>query len=86
MITVEDQTPYDVAIQELGAIEEIGEVLSRITDPNVNIPFGTSLDLPDTFDVPAKNRIFNNVKIATGITIGEEGIGYWAIEIDFEVQ
>jgi len=83
MTTIQGQNHFDVAIQELGTLDEVDEVLSRISNPNDEIPYATEILLPDTEDIVAKNRIFNDINIATGVDAAEEiaaGIGEMFIE------
>jgi len=82
MITIYEQTHFDIAVQELGDLDAIASVLGSNPNPNDSIPFGTTIDLPSTDDITAKNRIFNNVKLSTGIHgagVAEAGIGEWYI-------
>ncbi len=97
MITVTSrQGLFDVALQYCGAMEAAYDIASlngvSLTDDLIN---GQQLDI--TAPVDKDNKQYyeaNNIKPATSITTAEiydilgegEGIEFWRIEYDFEVQ
>lgn len=97
MITVTSgQNLLDVAIEHCGSVESAYDMALAnglsITDDLKN---GESLDDVEVLDNDVTLfYVVNNIKPATGITTKEindrlgigEGIGYWRIEMEFEVQ
>lgn len=90
----DNQSLFDIAIQELGSVSSVFELADlndlSITDyltpgDELKLPAIKNSDLQDYF------RAYN-IKPATDATVSDmdalrdEGIDYWAIEVDFVVQ
>lgn len=87
-----NQSLFDISVQECGSIEAVFDISKQnglsITD--VLIP-GTSIKLPETINKPVheyyKTHGLNPSTDATTISeLINEGIDYWALEVDFVVQ
>ena len=89
------QTWLDIAMQELGDIERVVELV-QLNNQSLTTPLeaGTVLNVPDPD--PSKNRIIrlfrtdankpaSGVTSATASSTTGEGIEFWAIENDFVV-
>lgn len=88
------QTIFDIAIQEYGDLSGLADLAGDNNKSlTADIAAGENLKVGQTKNKPItdfyKGR---NIKPATGTTESEieqlkpEGIGYWAIEYDFEVS
>lgn len=86
------QTWFDIALQELGAMDGVFDCLGSSDVLSTNPVTGRVLALANNAVVNRKvvdRYLADNIKPATAleteITIGD-GIGYWTIGVDFEVQ
>jgi hypothetical protein len=89
------QSLFDIAIQECGSIEAAFEIAlvngNNITDELIN---GEELTLPSVVNQKVVDLFsINEIKPATAITttdvaqtIADEGIEFWAIEVDFVIS
>jgi hypothetical protein len=94
-ITVlEGQSLFDIAVQACGSVEAVLDVASlngmAITD--ILTP-GSALSAPDSLNLSISEYYrLNKLRPATDITaenmdkLRNEGIDYWALEVDFVVQ
>ena len=91
----ENQSWFDIAVQELGSVEGVFALMNPVTDaPDVNPAAGVVLTVDSGF-VMVKNNVayyaLKGIKPATGASTGSatgvgEGIGYWAIGDNFIIQ
>ena len=92
---LQDQSWFDVAVQELGSIEGVFGLLNPSGDTlDVNPSSGREIKVLAS-DVIIKNNTAwyqqHGVKPSTGISAGStivigSGVGYWAIEVNFVVS
>ena len=62
-VTSKNQSVYDLALQLYGDVAKIGNILTEISDIDVEVPFGTSFLVPEQQDPQA--LFFKNKIIAT---------------------
>lgn len=95
VIVLQDQSWFDVSLQELGSIEGVFGLLNPSGDTlDVNPSSGREVKILASAVIIKNNTAWyqqHSIKPATGISAGStivigSGIGYWAIEVDFEVQ
>lgn len=90
------QSLFDIALHQGGSIEAIFE-LAGLNDLSItdNLEAGSDIVLSETVLSKRVKEYYstNNIFPATSITenesaetISQEGIGYWAIEVDFVVS
>lgn len=91
---LEDQSLFDLAVQACGSVESVFDVASlngmAITD--ILIP-GSAISVPDFRNLSVSEYYrLRRLRPATDITtenmdqLRDEGIDYWALEVDFVVQ
>jgi len=92
IVVLEAQSLFDLVIQECGGIGAAFEIaeLNGLSITDVLVP-GTSIELPETINKPVHEYYkTHGLKPSTdATTISElinEGIDFWALEVDFVVQ
>lgn len=94
MWVLDNQSLFDIAIQECGGIEAMFSIaeLNELAITDALTP-GREMLVPEFMNKQIANYYrLKNLKPATGISVEtldelrEEGIGYWAIEVDFVVS
>ncbi len=92
---LQDQSWFDVSLQELGSIEGVFGLLNPSGDTlDVNPSCGREVKILASAVIIKNNTAWyqqHSIKPATGISAGstiviDSGIGYWAIEVNFVVQ
>lgn len=92
---LQDQSWFDLALQELGSIEGVFGLLNPSGDTlDVNPSSGREVKILASAVIIKNNTAWyqqHSIKPATGISAGStivigSGIGYWAIEVNFVVQ
>lgn len=84
------QSIYDIAVQYCGGVDAVNDiaVLNDISTDD-DLQAGTVLLLPAIVDNSVVNNLsINKIEPASGdiSELKEEGIDFWAIDIDFVVQ
>lgn len=84
-----DQSLFDIALQEYGHIAGIYMLLEdnpNLIGPTDNIYEGDQLLIRETVINSQMANYLRPYNIATVMNARGEGVGYWAIEVDFKVQ
>ncbi len=94
VVVLDGQSLFDLALQTAGSVEAMFDIAERnslsVTDP---LTAGSELVASDAVNKPVfEYYSVNGIKPATDATIAamnelrDEGIDFWALEVDFVVQ
>jgi len=83
--TLEDQTMYDICVQEFGGLDDLDEIIRASPDLNQSLPVGYEMSLSDTEDELPRRFLANNVRIATGLDFDNDRV-IGGFEYEFELE